>query len=85
MLIRLIHRATGLSIEHAIKEFRSDIANNRESLDDVTNFCFTAYCKPLIPCIRGLHEVRFPGGNGRRRIASFTLELWRYSKRQDWT
>lgn len=46
-----------------IQEFRTDIANNRESLDDVTNFCFTAYCKPLIPCVRGLHEVMLPGGS----------------------
>ena len=23
---------------------------------------FTSYCKPLIPCVRGLHDVIFPGG-----------------------
>ncbi len=49
-----------------LHQFRTDIIDDREYLGDVANCCFTGYCKPLIPCLRGLHKIFFPYGTYRR-------------------
>ena len=43
-----------------LHQFRTDITDDREHLGDVANCCFTSYCEPLIPCLRGLHLIFFP-------------------------
>jgi len=49
-----------------LHQFRTDVMEDREYLDEVATCSFTAYCKPLISCLQGLHKIFLPYGTYRR-------------------
>ncbi len=49
------------STEKLIREKSGTVANE-EDLSDIINTSFTIYCQPLIPCVKELRKIVFPGG-----------------------